>query len=97
VGAELQAKRFLISGLVQGVGFRFFAVRAAQRVGVAGYTRNLSDGRVEVYAIGDAAQLAAMHEELARGPRLSSVGGVEEEDSEVLPRYSDGFSIEMEP
>ncbi len=97
MGAELQAKRFLISGQVQGVGFRFFAVRAAQRVGVAGYTRNLSDGRVEVYTIGDAAQLAAMHEELTRGPRLSSVSGVEVEDAEVLPRYSDGFSIEMEP
>ncbi len=97
MGAELQAKRFLISGMVQGVGFRFFAVRAAQRVGVAGYTRNLSDGRVEVYAIGDPAQLAAMHEELARGPRLSGVSGVEVEDAEVLPRYSDGFSIEMEP
>lgn len=97
VAAELQAKRFWVSGLVQGVGFRFFAVRVAQRIGVAGYTRNLSDGRVEVYAVGDHAQLVALREELQRGPRLASIAGVAEEDVEVLPRYSDGFSIEMEP
>ena len=82
---------------MQGVGFRFFAVRVAQRIGVAGYTRNLSDGRVEVYVVGDAAQLAAMGEELERGPRYSSVSGVQAEDAEMLPRYADGFSIEMEP
>ncbi len=97
MAAELQAKRYLVSGLVQGVGFRIFAVRVAQRIGVAGYTRNLSDGRVEVYALGDATQLAALYEELERGPRLSSVSGVEQEDAEVLPRFADGFSIEMEP
>ena len=51
VGDERIAKRFFASGLVQGVGYRFFARRAAERLGVAGYAKNLRDGRVEVYAV----------------------------------------------
>jgi hypothetical protein len=49
---ETQAKRFFVSGMVQGVGFRFFAERTAASLGVGGYVKNLFDGRVEVYAIG---------------------------------------------
>lgn len=97
VGAELQAKRFWVSGLVQGVGFRFFAVRAAQRIGVAGYTRNLRDGRVEVYALGEPDQLAALQRELERGPSGAIVADVTEEEAAILVRYTDGFSIEYEP
>lgn len=44
------ARRFLISGIVQGVGYRYFALRAAKRHGIVGYVRNLHDGRVEVVA-----------------------------------------------
>ncbi len=94
---QLQARRYWISGSVQGVGFRFFAVRAAQRIGVAGYTLNLRDGRVEVYAIGAPDQLAALHHELERGPRGAIVSGVAQEAADVVARYSDGFSIEYEP
>ncbi len=92
----LQAKRFYISGMVQGVGFRFFAQRAADRLGVAGYVKNLADGRVEVYAIGSAEQLRALRGELERGPRLASISGVREEDAEVLARYANGFAIDHE-
>jgi acylphosphatase len=90
------AKRFLVSGLVQGVGFRFFAERTAVGLGVAGYVKNLFDGRVEVYAIGDSSQLEALRNELRRGPRMSSVDQVAESDAEILPEYSRGFTIEPE-
>ena len=94
---QVQARRYWISGSVQGVGFRFFAVRAAQRIGVAGYARNLRDGRVEVYAVGEPDQLAALQQDLERGPRGAIVGEVAEEEAAVVARYTDGFSIEYEP
>jgi acylphosphatase len=90
------AKRFYVSGMVQGVGFRFFAERVATTLGVSGYVKNLSDGRVEVYVIGNAAQLEAVGNELRRGPRMASVEQVAEADAEVLREFSRGFSIERE-
>ena len=80
--------------MVQGVGFRYFAHRAANRLGLAGYVKNLRDGRVEVYAIGQAAQLDAMHGELQRGPRSASVSEVAEEDVPIEPQFTASFSIE---
>jgi len=91
---ETLAKRFFVSGAVQGVGFRFFAERIAARLGIAGYVKNLFDGRVEVYAIGTAAQLDALKRELQRGPRMASVDEVTESDAEILPEFSRGFIIE---
>jgi acylphosphatase len=92
----MKASRFFVSGMVQGVGYRFFAVRAAQQLGLAGFVRNLRDGRVEVYAIGEALQLEELGHQLERGPRGAQVSGVSEEEAERLLRYSDGFSIEYE-
>lgn len=89
-----QAKRFLVSGMVQGVGYRFFAQRVAERLGVRGYVMNRRDGRVEVYALGSAEQLRALRAELERGPGMASVSAVEESAAEFLPLYADGFSIE---
>ena len=66
MATEPLAKRFVVSGSVQGVGFRYFAERVALRLGVAGYVKNLPDGRVEVYAIGTAAQLDALRGELGK-------------------------------
>ena len=68
---------FLISGKVQGVGYRAFAAEAARRLGVAGWTRNLADGRVAVEASGTAQQLEELEALLRRGPRYSDVRGVE--------------------
>ncbi len=93
---ETLAKRFYVSGAVQGVGFRFFADRVAARLGVAGYVKNLFDGRVEVYAIGGAAQLDELKSELRRGPRMASVDQVAESDAEILLEFSHGFSIERD-
>jgi len=91
------AKLFYVSGVVQGVGFRMFSQRVSARLGVTGYAKNLADGRVEVYAIGSPAELAALRRELERGPRSSSVTGIVEEDTNIEERYARGFSIEHDP
>jgi acylphosphatase len=82
--------------MVQGVGYRYFAQRIADRLGVAGYVKNLRDARVEVYAIGFPDQLSDFRAQLECGPRAASISGITEEDAPVLPRYADGFSIEFD-
>ncbi len=67
---EPEARRYYVSGMVQGVGYRYFAQGAAERLGVAGYVKNLRDGRVEVYAAGPAKVLAALRTELDAGPAV---------------------------
>ncbi|HSP62155.1 MAG TPA: acylphosphatase, partial [Pyrinomonadaceae bacterium] len=64
------ARRFLISGAVQGVGYRFFAQRAAARHQVTGYVKNLDDGRVEALAEGPATDVEMFKHDLAAGPRF---------------------------
>jgi acylphosphatase len=93
---ETLARRFYVSGIVQGVGFRFFAERVAARLGVGGYVKNLFDGRVEVYAIGSEAQLDALKNELQRGPRMATVEEKTEAEAEVLPAFTSGFTIERD-
>ncbi|MGE5203323.1 MAG: acylphosphatase [Acidobacteriota bacterium] len=73
----MPALRLLISGRVQGVGFRAFVEREATRRGLRGWVRNRRDGRVEALLIGDGAMLGEMEEACRRGPRLSRVGLVE--------------------
>ena len=93
---QKQARRFYVSGRVQGVGYRFFACRAAEEQGVTGYARNLRDGGVEVYAIGTGAQLRALLAELKRGPRHGFVEEVGEAEAELLPRFASHFSIDQD-
>ena len=81
--AKLSAKRYFIRGRVQGVGFRYFAQREAEQLGVRGYTRNQDDGRVEVYAVGTPEQLADLAGRLWTGPRFADVRGVEEQEAAV--------------
>jgi len=80
-------KRFLIQGIVQGVGFRYFTRRAARDLNLAGYVRNRADGSVEAVARGNDACLSALEEALRRGPSASRVDSVrvEEYDGEVGP------------
>jgi len=91
---ETQARRFFVSGRVQGVGFRFFAEHTASSLGIGGYVRNLSDGRVEVYAIATAEQMDVLREALRRGPRMAVVQRVDEERAEILREYAHTFSVE---
>jgi acylphosphatase len=85
------AKRWFISGEVQGVGFRFFVEHKARELGLAGWARNLRDGRVEVYAIGANARLSDLAAALHLGPRMAIVRHVEEHD-EAVENVS-GFSV----
>ena len=89
-----QAKLFLVSGMVQGVGYRYFAQRVAAQLGINGYAKNLNDGRVEVYAIGEPEALESFRKSLERGPRFAEVSSVAGEDSPTDQRYADSFSIE---
>jgi acylphosphatase len=87
------ARRFLISGDVQGVGYRFFAQRAAARHQIVGYVKNLSDGRVEALAEGPPTQVEAFKHDLAAGPRFGRVDHVEELNLDPIGTYS-SFRIE---
>jgi len=77
------ARRWLVRGRVQGVGYRWFAQRAAAELGLTGYTRNLDDGRVEVYAAGPVEKLSELAGKLHHGPRWADVRGVEEQEAAV--------------
>ena len=87
----IAARRYVVRGRVQGVGFRYFVQREAVRLELTGWVRNLDDGRVEVHAQGPAAALDELAAALHRGPRFSDVRGVEELEASML-QY-DGFRI----
>jgi acylphosphatase len=93
VSEQKQARRYFVSGNVQGVGFRYFTLRAAERLQVNGYARNLPDGRVEAYAIGTPDQLAKLRSVLERGPWGATVREIKEEQASVDAKYDDGFVI----
>ena len=87
------ARKFLISGRVQGVGFRYFTQRTSARHQVRGYVKNLADGRVEVLAEGKPTAVEAFKHDLAAGPTYSEVTEVEELVVEPTGAYST-FRIE---
>lgn len=87
------ARRWLISGEVQGVGYRFFAQRAAASHQVTGYVRNLADGRVEVLAEGSQESVEGFKHDLAAGPSHARVEQVDELNVEPTGSYST-FRIE---
>jgi acylphosphatase len=71
------ARRFLVSGRVQGVGFRYFTQDIARREGLTGLVRNLHDGRVEIVAEGDAAAVDRLEHAIRQGPPHARVEHVE--------------------
>jgi acylphosphatase len=79
-----EARRFLVRGRVQGVGFRWFVEREARTLGVAGWVRNNHDGSVEVLAIGTRDQLAGLGSQLRQGPRAARVDQVEESEARAV-------------
>jgi acylphosphatase len=87
------ARKFVISGEVQGVGFRYFAMRSAARHQVLGYVRNLEDGRVEALAEGPPQAVEEFKHDLAAGPANSHVNHFEEIVVEPSGRYP-AFRIE---
>ena len=86
--------RFVVTGRVQGVGFRWFAARAARSLGVAGWARNHDDGSVEVGAAAAGATLDAFEAALKRGPRGSRVDGVVRmRETDTVAPLPDPFEI----
>ena len=86
------ARRFTISGRVQGVGFRMYVQDHAGVEGVQGYVRNLPDGRVEVVVEGDDESVVRVERALRRGPPSAHIEDVQ---VEAVPpsRRAAGFSI----
>ena len=82
------ARKFLVTGEVQGVGYRFFAQRVAARHQVVGYVKNLADGSVEAHAEGTADNVEAFKHDLATGPEYAQVAQVEEINLEPSGAYS---------
>jgi len=89
----VQARRFVVRGRVQGVGFRWFVEREAHILGIAGWVRNNSDGSVEVLAQGTRDQLSGLHSRLREGPRAARVDTVEELEARPAAGVS-SFRIE---
>jgi len=87
------ARKFLIKGEVQGVGYRFFAQRAAARHQVVGYVRNCPDGTVEALVEGSAVSVEAFKNDLAAGPQWAVVDHLEEINLDPSGMYS-AFRIE---
>jgi acylphosphatase len=86
------ARRFRVSGRVQGVGFRYFALDAARREGINGYVMNHDDGSVEAVAEGESESVERFERALRRGPSRSRVEQVMVDD--ITPRLMDtGFEI----
>lgn len=87
------ARRYFISGKVQGVGYRYFAQRAAAKHQVRGFIKNLNDGRVEAFAQGPESAVNAFKDDLAAGPPFSAVNMLEEIVEEPTGEYP-AFRIE---
>ena len=81
------ARRFIVKGRVQGVGYRYFAINAAAQCGVVGTVRNLPDGTVEAVAEGAPAAVADFRDQLERGPSYARVTSVHEAEIKATGRY----------
>ena len=86
------ARRFVISGRVQGVGFRWFANEAAQREGLTGFVRNLPDGRVEAVAEGEAESVERFERAIRQGPGSARVTDVFVDEQDAIGAYKN-FSV----
>jgi acylphosphatase len=89
----IEARRFVVRGRVQGVGFRWFVEREAHIVGVAGWVRNNTDGSVEVLAQGTRDQLFTLSSRLRQGPRAARVDAVEDSEARSVAGLN-SFRIE---
>src|SRR5579863_5095782 len=82
--SKIEARRFIVRGRVQGVGFRWFVEREAHTLGIAGWVRNNADGSVEVLARGTREQLSGLRSRLRQGPRAARVDNVEEAEAQPV-------------
>jgi acylphosphatase len=89
------ARRYFVSGRVQGVGYRNYVEHVAEKLGLHGYVRNRRNGTVEVFAMGTAKQLGQLRSALQMGPMMAHVEDVSEQPDAVEPKYMGQFTIEM--
>jgi acylphosphatase len=91
----IRGRRWVISGQIQGLGFRSFVARHAADLGITGWVRNLSDGRIDVYASGTLTQLNAIGEKIKKGPPMAAVRDIKEtiEEAEAPPDDLTGFRL----
>ena len=89
----MKKKHYLVSGLVQGVGYRYFVIRNAKELQLTGTVRNLPDGRVEVIAQGESGRLAELENRLRRGPVRASVDELQIDTLDNDTENHDDFKI----
>jgi acylphosphatase len=92
---EIVARRYLVTGRVQGVGYRNFVEHTAGKLNLDGYVRNRRDGSVEVFAMGGDEELQKLRKALERGPIMAQVGRVYEEPGVVEAKYVGTFTVEF--
>jgi len=91
----MDARRYVVTGRVQGVGYRNFVEHTAGKIGLDGFVRNRRDGSVEVFAMGTPEELQKLRAALERGPMMAQVARVYEEPSDVEAKYVGNFTVEF--
>jgi acylphosphatase len=92
MSVDLETRRYVVTGRVQGVGFRWFVEREAALIGITGWVRNRENGDVEVMATGTREQHSTLRRKLQEGPRAARIEGVHESAAPLLEANS--FHIE---
>lgn len=85
----IKAAQYTVKGIVQGVGFRYFTINEAKRLGIRGYVKNLFNGNVEVYAVGSQEQLDKLEKKLKQGPQYAKVDYIDKEERQVNKNFAD--------
>lgn len=79
----MRAVEIYVSGVVQGVGFRYYTTRIAKEIGIKGFVKNLPDGRVYIYAVGEDSALEKFISSIRQGPPLAVVRNIEIKETEI--------------
>ncbi len=87
-----RARQYVISGRVQGVGFRWFTAESAAREGLHGWVRNTPDGSVEIRAEGEAESLERFERAISHGPSRARVDRIDVADLDADGRHT-GFTV----
>ena len=89
MAGQYRGLSLIVSGVVQGVGFRWFVERTANNFGLTGWVKNLYDGTVETYAEGDDGAFKGFLDEIKIGPQGGRVAGVKVNWTEYTGKYND--------
>lgn len=87
------SRKFILKGRVQGVGFRFFATKSANALGIKGTVKNLTNGNVEIFAKGEESKIEQFKAKLIKGNSFSRVEDIEEYDVSNDEINNDDFHV----